>query len=699
MRIDLRKQLVDGNHLWKRFLAAFSGLSPFPVRESACRHVRPRKDLLLGIEPLEDRRLLAVFSVSNLSDAGGGSLRDAITMANSTLGADEIQFSVTGTVNIESQLPTITDALTITGPGASLLTIDAGDGADNTFATGDGYRIFDINSNIDVTLSGITLTGGDTADGASGANGSPGENGGAIRSRGNLTLVDSVITGNAAGDGGAGFGYLGLPGISGSGGDGGGIFSLGGSLTVTGSTISGNVTGTGGGMYGSNGDGGGISNRDGNLTVSNSTVSGNTTGTSGGAGYEGNGGGIYNAGGNLIVTGSTISSNSLAEEFSSGGGIFSNAILTIVTNSTISGNSATRLGGGIFNAGGLTRIQASTITENTAPVGKGSGIASDVVGTNTRTEISGSIIAGNTNDDIAISFGSANTFISNGYNLIGSGADFDSGNQNALDPFTADATNLTGVDPLLGLLADNGGPTQTHALLATSIAIDAGDPNFATPPDFDQRGAPFARIVDGGIGNPRIDIGAFEVQSGSPPVSSADFDTDGDIDGADFLAWQRGFGTPMPDATKADGDADNDTDVDSDDLAVWSGSFGAVAVSSHGLSTVSASSISSTDEQGDQVHFALVDPADLVALAMSINWLRDPSQEEDVLAVDHSAPLEAAYDLAHATDEFIRDPIAAAAVDSLLLARSSQSEDEGVTTRFTDGLMAQLELNTDLVNV
>ncbi|MCA9235974.1 MAG: fibronectin type III domain-containing protein [Planctomycetales bacterium] len=57
----------------------------------------------------------------------------------------------------------------------------------------------------------------------------------------------------------------------------------------------------------------------------------------------------------------------------------------------------------------------------------------------------------------------------------------------------------------------------------------------------------------------------------------ADFDRDGDTDGRDFLAWQRGYGTPAPNAAKVDGDADNDLDVDGDDLAVWQDQYGTQA--------------------------------------------------------------------------------------------------------------------------
>ena len=64
-------------------------------------------------------------------------------------------------------------------------------------------------------------------------------------------------------------------------------------------------------------------------------------------------------------------------------------------------------------------------------------------------------------------------------------------------------------DPLLGPLQDNGGPTFTHELLPGSPAIDAGDPGFAPPPFYDQRGPDFYRVR-----NNRIEIGSFEVQEG-----------------------------------------------------------------------------------------------------------------------------------------------------------------------------------------
>ncbi len=219
---------------------------------------------------------------------------------------------------------------------------------------------------------------------------------------------------------------------------------------------------------------------------------------------------------------------------------------------TLTGGDVSDNGGAILSRENLT-IASSTITENRADeddngTGAGGGIriSSATVSLN-HTLVAGNDLGdpGNTDDDLSGPVVSTSDF-----NLIGvdtslSGISHGSG---------GNQIGISGspIDPLLGPRANNGGPTETPALLAGSLAIDAGDPSFTSPPEFDQRGAPFARMVGG-----RIDIGAYELQAS---VDSADFDNDGDIDGGDFLAWQRGFGTPS--ANKDDGDADNDADVD-----------------------------------------------------------------------------------------------------------------------------------------
>lgn len=499
---------------------------------------RPTYYRRLRVEHLEDRRLLATFTVSNLNDAGTGSLREAILLANANGEADSIDFLVTGTIDLESQLPAITENLTIMGPGASQLTLDAGNGIDKIFSTLDGYRIFeiddgDVNNEIEVSIEGLTITGGDLQVNVFSA-------GGAIRSRENVTLVSSVVKGNAALDGG-------------------GIHHRFGTFTLIDSTVSHNVAFNrgGGAKNGVPADflAAGLRST---LVVINSTISHNETIRSGG-----NGGGLSSIG-DLYISESTFSSNIASGR---GGGI--DVRLTqdylaesVIRNSTISGNMTGQAGGGIFNEAGTMKIFSSTITANSATDGGG--------GVKTRygnSRLSNSIVFGNWNDGMPDNLEGGFSRNGNDYNLLGAGDTL-----NGLFGNTG-VGNLFNIDPLLGPLADNGGPTKAHALLPGSPAIDAGDPSIAFDAgEFDQRGAPFSRVVVGKLTGtpvpPRIDIGAYEAQG--PP--SADFDGDFAVSGNDFLVWQRGFGTSN--ATPLDGDSDYDGDVDHSDLAAWRVSYG-----------------------------------------------------------------------------------------------------------------------------
>ncbi len=210
-------------------------------------------------------------------------------------------------------------------------------------------------------------------------------------------------------------------------------FDISGGVTATiaGLTIADGVAGLGGGVFVNSGA---------TLSLADCTLSGNSASQDGGA--------IFNFG-TLLVTDSTLSANSTPV---GGGGIENSGTLTL-TNSTVSGNSAGS-GGGIDNDDMLT-VTNSTISGNSA--GFNGGVEND-----STAIIANTIIANNT----AAAGGSDvfGTFDSMGFNLIG----------NSAGGIGFVATDLQSVNPLLGPLQNNGGPTQTMALLPGSPAIGAG---------------------------------------------------------------------------------------------------------------------------------------------------------------------------------------------------------------------------------
>ena len=303
------------------------------------------------------------------------------------------------------------------------------------------------------------------------------------------------------------------------------------------------------------------------------------------------------------MTASTINNNVAAY----GGGISSytdSNFLTTQTqiiNSTISANQASVLGGGIYNGNGLTVIQFSTITYNVAPVGSGSGVAS-VGDAQTLTAVYSSIIAGNLGSDVDVINAESNTFDSAGFNLIGTG--------NATGAFGASGDQV--IDPddlLLGPLADNGGPTWTHALLPGSPAIDAGDPGYVyNPNDYDQRGAPFARVADGdGAGGERIDVGAFEVQVPPLPLLFGDYNQNGVVDAADYTVWRNNLGAnialPNEDPDQTPGW------VTAEDYDVWKAHFGqTLPLGSGGAAIASVAETMTRPQPGGDASLRLAEP-------------------------------------------------------------------------------------------
>lgn len=341
------------------------------------------------------------------------------------------------------------------------------------------------------------------------------------RSSGALRVVDSSVNSNIADIDGGGIlndddGLFILVGSTVSSNTatayGGGISVYFGSVTLNNSSIAFNIADSGGGIDNSsqitltnssvilnNADyAAGIDNRfDSRTLLIDSTVTGNIAGSDGG-------GVLIEDDGTLILTSSTVSGNSADLN---GGGIGMYAGTFTMTNSTISGNDANDDGGGIYIQSGMLTAYNATIASNRASddgsTGDGGGIK----------RIGGSVILRNTilAQNVRINGVSMIDDDCNGalsqliYSLIETTTGCTFGNSNS----------LTGQDPLIELLADNDGSTQTHALQANSPAIDRGDSNGCKDSSnnnlsSDQRGQ--LRPADGDLnGVSRCDIGAYEL--------------------------------------------------------------------------------------------------------------------------------------------------------------------------------------------
>jgi CSLREA domain-containing protein len=401
-------------------------------------------------------------------------------------------------------------------------------------------RSFDFGGGVSISNGTLTVTSSTFSNNAATNYG-----GGVNNAFGTLNVISSTFSENVASNNGGGFYNLfGTATVTNStflnnitSGYGGGISNFVGTVTVTNSTFSENVAFYGGGLNNLSGnvtvtssnlsdntayDGGAIYTNW-NLTINGSTISGNQANNKGGgvfnkgtlevdqSTFEANdadlGGGIRNDEGptsKITVTGSTfhentaahgaavdnwgdgpnlINTSSLIENSAtaSGGGIRNWSVLT-VRNSSISGNSAISVNDGLNNQEpGVLTLQHVTFNQNQAS--SGGGI---YTGSKTTLTYMHTIVAGSTNGDC---FNAGTIHSDSTHNLVEDGSCFL-------------ATNLEG-DPLLGPLADNGGPTLTHALLPGSPAIDAG--SGALCQAFDQRG----------VARPQgaaCDIGAFEVE-------------------------------------------------------------------------------------------------------------------------------------------------------------------------------------------
>jgi len=500
---------------------------------SSHRFGRPFAALLLALVGSMATGVQAdTIFVTSTESTGAGTLREALASAAD---GDIIDATgISGTITLlpdfltSSQLG-VTASVTILGPGPANLTVD-GNGTSRVF------RIFPGRT---VTIEGLTIANG-RASGAPPGSFPPSSGGGIYNDHSALTVNNCVLSGNSADEDGGGINNDGsISGsatltvsnctFSGNSADRGGGINNDGStsgnatLTVIASTFSGNsADGGGGGIYSdalggsaaltvansilndnSSGQGGAILNARSTLEVSTCTFSGNSAVL--------RGGGMLTASGSqsMRVTHSTFSGNSangaVAGFGSEGGGICNAGSTLEVSTSTISGNSASR-GGGIFNGGdgGTLLVANTTLSGNSASLG--GGILNFTETGSTPIVHIGNSILKTGSLGASIDANGPGGVISRGFNLS---SDDGGGFLTA----TGDQINT---DPKLGPLADNGGLTRTHLLLAGSPALDGGlaDTIPALATGTDQRG--FARTVDDfNIANAFLgdgtDIGAVEL--------------------------------------------------------------------------------------------------------------------------------------------------------------------------------------------
>jgi hypothetical protein len=448
--------------------------------------------------------------VTTNADAGPGSLRQAIIDAcpGSIITFNMEAGFVTSPINLTGGQLVIDKNLTIQGPGASLLAVRS--------ATS-GNRVFYV-ENVTATISGLTIKDGSLFPAVDDDN-QQHYDGSGILNYGDLTLEGCIVSDNLGTGhfalverGARGIGMSNhetlhvnnsiiqnnteIPNLIAS--EGGGIFNAG-TAFVNNSNISNNLAVLGGGI------GNGFQ---GQLTVTNSTISNNNNSVP--AFY---GGGISNWYHISDVT--VINSTILGNKANNGAGIYSAGNFT-VTNSTVSGNMGV-VGGGISAELGVMNLTNATITNNTVTVAGGGIFNGDDVNHATINSVN-SIIAGNfaavagtydygfeTNGVLPQDYG---LITSLGYNIFGKvDAPYNGGMNGTGDQLGSTASPS---NPLLDVLANNGGPTMTHALLPGSPAINAGTNTGA--PTTDQRG--IARPQGAGS-----DIGAFELVATALPTN------------------------------------------------------------------------------------------------------------------------------------------------------------------------------------
>jgi CSLREA domain-containing protein len=531
----IRRRGVRGAACWLAVVAATVGVGGFAA------------------PPALADSTVTVTTTSDEEAAGDGtcSLREAIVYANGFSGSNQdcaMGMTPSGTTTIKlpaSSSHYLLNGMNVVSSAAGPVVI-AGEGAGPTGTTIDAAfhdRAFEILGG-DTTIASLTITGGGGAapfqDGAGGAGilnqgtltlrdvvvtgntAQPTGRGGGIMNEytgaagsGVLTLVDSTVSNNAAGNGRRGHsGHDCLGGEVGNGtngADGGGVYNYRGTVTVIGTTITGNMAGSdgdgghggvcSGGRYpqpggagGNGGSGAGIFNDGGRVTVPESTIDNNHAGAggAGGAGAVGGAGGAAGSG--------YHAPDGAGGAGGDGGGIVTNGALTVV-NATIGlnragdgGPSKSTPGAGGNGGGILQRAGYATVTEAT--------ISMNRAGQPGNASPNGRAGAGSGIDVLRGEFTEINTIVSQ-----------DDCKGAIIDGFHdllfagSGCPAAVAADPRLGPLQNNSGPTFTMALGPGSAAIDQVPASGAKCALSDERGVPRPQ-------GPACDIGAYEFKPG-----------------------------------------------------------------------------------------------------------------------------------------------------------------------------------------
>jgi hypothetical protein len=236
-----------------------------------------------------------------------------------------------------------------------------------------------------------------------------------------------------------------------------------------------------------------------NVTIEDAAIVTNRAGRDGGA--------IRLQSASLTINNSEISENSANKlgAITYGGGI---EIVTDSGNAMLAVNNSTIADNFVGNGGGISAWASSgstvnltlthcTIADNSIEsAGAGSGLYTFVdTAATLHLDVANCILANGTLGGNFHADGNGTVTIGRVYTLL----------QDSTLPDGGSDGNIDNAEPLLGALQDNGGQTQTLAPFASSPAVDAGDPAFSAPPDYDQRGSGFPRVLNG-----RLDIGAHE---------------------------------------------------------------------------------------------------------------------------------------------------------------------------------------------